>query len=85
MTEATDNVAVETTTPEADTSGVVTEVAGERPSWLPEKFNTAEDLVNSYSSLETKLGKGEEDIRNSIMEEIQTEAFANRPDRKSVV
>ena len=81
MTEATDNVAVETTTPEADTSGVVTEVAGERPSWLPEKFNTAEDLVNSYSSLETKLGKGEEDLRNSIMEEIQTEAFSNRPEK----
>lgn len=27
-----------------------------RPSWLPEKFKTAEDLANSYKSLESKLG-----------------------------
>lgn len=28
----------------------------ERPSWLPEKFQTPEDLVKSYTALEQKLG-----------------------------
>lgn len=51
-----------------------------RPEWLPEKFNTAEDLAKSYDELSKKLGTKEEDIRNSIMEEIQKEAFSDRPD-----
>jgi len=29
----------------------------ERPQWLPEKFETPEDMAKSYSELETKLGK----------------------------
>lgn len=28
----------------------------ERPSWLPEKFNSPEDLAKAYSELENKLG-----------------------------
>lgn len=51
-----------------------------RPEWLPEKFNTVEDLAKSYDELSKKLGTKEEDIRNSIMEEIQKEAFSDRPD-----
>ena len=31
--------------------------AVERPEWLPEKFKTPEDLVSSYSHLESKLGQ----------------------------
>lgn len=30
----------------------------ERPEWLPEKFKTVEDMVNSYNQLEQKLHKG---------------------------
>jgi len=30
--------------------------AGERPSWLPQKFKSAEDLAKAYSELEGKLG-----------------------------
>lgn len=30
--------------------------AEERPSWLPEKFKTAEDFAKSYTELEQKLG-----------------------------
>ena len=52
-----------------------------RPEWLPEKFNTPEDLAKSYSELQSKLGTKEEDIRKSIMEEIQNEAFADRPEK----
>ena len=51
----------------------------ERPEWLPEKFTTAEDLASAYSSLESKLGQKEEDFRKSFMEEIEKEAYANRP------
>ncbi len=29
----------------------------ERPSWLPQKFATAEDMAKSYNELETKLGQ----------------------------
>lgn len=75
MSEATDNAEAPAEavaeTPEA--------VAVERPEWLPEKFNTPEDLVNSYSSLESKLGKSEEDLRNSIIEELETAATEGVP------
>jgi len=51
-----------------------------RPEWLPEKFNTAEDLAKSYDELSKKLGTKEEDMRKSILEEIQSQAFSDRPD-----
>jgi hypothetical protein len=31
--------------------------AGERPSWLPEKFKTVEEFVKSHGELEKKLGE----------------------------
>lgn len=52
----------------------------ERPEWLPEKFKTPEDLAKSYSELSQKLGAKDEDIRKSILEEIQAEAFSGRPE-----
>lgn len=76
MSEATDNVEAPAEAPEA-----TVEVADSRPEWLPEKFNTPEDLVNSYSSLESKLGKGQDELRETIMGEIEAEAFANRPEK----
>jgi len=63
----------------AEPTEATPEVAVERPEWLPEKFNTAEDLANAYSSLEGKLGQKEEDFRNAFMQEIEKEAYANRP------
>lgn len=51
-----------------------------RPDWLPEKFKTPEDLAKSYSELSTKLGAKDEEIRQSIIEEIQAEAFSERPE-----
>lgn len=56
------------------------EQKSERPDWLPEKFNTPEDLAKSYSELSQKLGSKDEDIRNQLIEEIQAEAFADRPE-----
>ena len=59
MTEETQ---VDTAASAEPTEAVQTETAVERPEWLPEKFNTAEDLANAYSSLEGKLGQKEEDF-----------------------
>ena len=68
MDEA-DNVEVATEAPEAPA----------RPEWLPEKFNTPEDLASSYSTLEAKLGKGDEELRQQIFQELETSALENRP------
>lgn len=52
----------------------------ERPEWLPEKYKTGEDLAKAYKELESKLGTKEEDFRAKFMEEIQSEAFKDRPE-----
>jgi hypothetical protein len=67
---------------EADNVEVAVEAseAPARPEWLPEKFNTPEDLANSYASLESKLGASTEEIRDSIISEIEQQAVANRPE-----
>lgn len=33
----------------------------ERPDWLPEKFNSVEDMAEAYANLENKLGSPEEE------------------------
>jgi len=55
------------------------EVSVERPEWLPEKFKSPEDLATAYNSLETKLGSSKEEAIKAYQEEIEKEAFANRP------
>ncbi len=71
---------------EADGRDFVTEAdvqQGElpqKPEWLPEKYNTGEDLAKAYKELESKLGTKEEDIRSKLIEEIQSEAFSDRPE-----
>jgi hypothetical protein len=44
------NEVVETTEEQAPTE--------ERPEWLPEKFNSPEEMAKSYSELEKKMGQG---------------------------
>ncbi len=71
---------------EADGRDFVTEAdvqqaeSPQKPEWLPEKYNTGEDLAKAYKELESKLGTKEEDIRSKLMEEIQSEAFSDRPE-----
>lgn len=76
-TEATESVAEGVNT-HNDTSSPQPSVA-DRPSWLNEKFESGEELQKSYDELASKLGKKEEDIKNTLMQELETEAFANRP------
>ena len=65
---------------EASTEAPVVETPTvERPERLPEKFNDPADMAKAYSELEGKLGKGEEELRTKLMEEMETEAFADRP------
>ena len=46
------------TGPEAPTPETPAE-ATERPEWLPEKFESAEDLAKAYGELESKMGSSE--------------------------
>tara|TARA_R100000426_G_C4807564_1_gene105151 strand:- start:275 stop:1024 length:750 start_codon:yes stop_codon:yes gene_type:complete len=52
----------------------------DRPEWLPEKYNTGEDLAKAYKELESKLGSKDEDIRAEVLKEIEAESFKDRPD-----
>ena len=56
-----------------------TPVAEARPEWLPEKFADPADMAKAYGELESKLGKGEEELRTKLMSEMETEAFSERP------
>lgn len=58
---------------------VAEDTAPERPEWLPEKYKTPEDLAKAYKQLESKLGSKDEDLRKSIIEELQAEAMSERP------
>lgn len=66
----------------AEATQAVEEPSSERPSWLPEKYKTGEDLANAYKALESKLGAKEADLRKTIMDELEKESFANRPESK---
>ena len=52
----------------------------DRPEWLPEKYKSGEDLAKAYKELESKLGNKDEDIRNQVLKEIETESFKDRPE-----
>ena len=60
----------------------VTQTQTDRPDWLPEKFNSPEDLGKAYNELSSKLGTKEEDLKASWQEEMQREAYADRPATK---
>ena len=71
VAEATAEAATEAPTEERDFV-VAEDSQPQRPEWLPEKYNTGEDLAKAYKELESKLGTKEEDIRSIIIEEIKT-------------
>lgn len=72
----------------AEDSGIVTEggnpllepeAAPDPLAALPEKFKSIDDLVESYSNLESKIGAKEESFREQFMKEMEEQAYANRP------
>jgi hypothetical protein len=48
----------------------------ERPSWLPDKFKSPEDLANAYNSLESKLGSNNQQEKEDLP---PTETPADEP------
>jgi hypothetical protein len=51
--------------------------APDRPTWLPEKFKSPEDLARSYSELEKTFGRKEEELRAKF----EQERLARRPEK----
>lgn len=52
----------------------VQEQSDDRPEWLPEKFESAEDMAKAYSELEKKMGAGaEEKEQEETKEENESE------------
>ena len=51
----------------------------ERPDWLPQKFETPEQLAHSYKELEGKFHTRKEEFRNSVIEEMKGEANKDVP------
>ena len=67
----------------AEDSGIVTEggnplmepeAAPDPLAALPEKFKSIDDLVESYSNLESKIGAKEETFRDQFMKEMEDQA-----------
>jgi len=56
------------------------DVQPERPEWLPEKYKSGEDLAKAYKELESKLGTREEEFREKFIEELNAEAYKDRPE-----
>ena len=75
-TESATDTPTETTTPPSVTESVA---EPNRPVWLNEKFETGADLQKSYDELASKLGKNKEDVKSEVLQELETEAYANRP------
>jgi hypothetical protein len=50
------------------------EDVSERPEWLPEKFNSPEDMAQAYGELETRMGGETSDMSEENQEETGEEA-----------
>ena len=52
--------------------------ASDRPEWLPEKFNSVEDMAQAYESLEQKLGsQDEEEYEEEALEDDELESIVD--------
>jgi hypothetical protein len=61
-----------------DTEGAEPQPEGERPEWLPEKFQSPEDLAQAYSELEKQYhSKGEETTEQSVDEDPVPQEYVN--------
>jgi len=78
MNEEISEQVEETSTEQVQAEGVVSEQP-ERPEWLPEKFERPEELANSYKELERAFYSRKEELRNSIVEELNNEAKSSAP------
>ena len=75
--ESTQAEATEAPVQEVETTEAAQESSSEL---LLGKYKSADDLAEAYKSLESKLGTKEEDLRSKIMEELQADAYKDRPE-----
>ena len=47
------------------------EEVSERPEWLPEKFNSAEDMAQAYGELESRMGTEPDDTSEETQETVE--------------
>jgi hypothetical protein len=59
---------------EAEQPQVEEQPQAERPEWLPEKFDSAEDMAKAYGELEKKMSGGEEKAEEQVEEQSEEEA-----------
>ncbi|WMM95333.1 scaffolding protein [Roseobacter phage CRP-125] len=70
-------IVAEDTGPEAP---VAEDNQSERPEWLPEKFNSPEDLAKSYAELEKKMSAPKDDApEDPPTEEVEPEQSTGEP------
>ena len=67
----------ETEVPPTPASESVEEVKAERPDWLPQKFESPEQLSVAYSELEKRHYQRTDDLKKTVAEEMQEQAFAD--------
>jgi len=58
---------------EAEQPQVEEQPQTERPEWLPEKFDSAEDMAKAYGELEKKMSGGEEKAEEQVEEQSEEE------------
>ena len=82
--QATEQSNESTNTEEVNIESTISQDSGEqneveRPDWLPPKFETPEQLAQSYKSLESKFHTRRDEIKNELVGELNQEAQADVP------
>ena len=66
---STDDIQAQENLPQDGENVTTEEQSSERPEWLPEKFNSLEDLAKAYSELEKKQSQGtDQDAVEQVVE-----------------
>ncbi len=68
----------------AEAAGIQEGTPAERPSWLPEKFATPEDMAKAYAELSSKLGNPDATKANAAADAAQATAASEADATKAV-
>ena len=68
----------------AKAEGLENPNVSDRPEWLPEKFNSVEDMASAYESLEQKLGTQEEEVHEEVYEEDGLEEIVDELEGRGI-
>ena len=76
----TEVASTESEAPAIPSNESVQEVQADRPDWLPQKFENPEQLSHAYGELEKRHYQRTDDLKKTVAEEMQEEAFADVPE-----